>query len=145
MKNKKNKIIFLSFPLRNSTNILLFILNKTSIISSSSDFHNYKPSTVNRSRREHITSGYLQTDCILQSKTLSVFTNLGNHKGLPLPSTLSVSSTTVAQQVIQQSDRVEVFNVSTSGTMFLILHITYLVVHKIFTRQTSSYDRYINC
>ena len=65
---------------------------------------NRQPSTVNRSRREHITSGYLQTDCILQSKTLSVFMYPVNQKELPLPSTLSVSSPTVAQQVMQQSD-----------------------------------------
>ena len=55
------------------------------------------PSTINRSRREHITSGYLQTDCILQGKTLSVFMNLGNHKGLPLPSNIHHQSSTVPE------------------------------------------------
>ncbi|MBR5209897.1 MAG: hypothetical protein IKV67_08580, partial [Paludibacteraceae bacterium] len=47
-----------------------------------------------------------------QSSTINPPPSIINHQS----STLSVFLPTVAQQVMQQSDKVEVFNVSTSGT-----------------------------
>ena len=62
------------------------------------NWHYLTLSTINRSRRKHITSGYLQTDCILRGKTLSVFMDPVNRKELPLPSIINRQSSTINHQ-----------------------------------------------